>query len=567
MKNIVKVAPVCAFALLLAACGGGSGSGSTTQPPAYAASVQQVTRAQVPASAADYTNLLQHVYVAYFGRPADPSGLDFYAQRFLALGAPTSVAGLDMAYQTNPALRELIDAFGSSPESQRLYQGADDDAFISAIYRNLFNREAEAAGKAFWGGAIRRGELTRTRAALAIMDGAQGDDIASVASKAAAAATFTSLLNTALRANSYVGDQASAAARTLLAQVGPSTDLFDFASRIEAAIGALVAKLDTAGIYWFAGALPVAGGLPEAGINDGIGTRARFGHLSYAGAFATDASGNLYVADRDNHFMRKVTPAGSVTNIAGYPGKPGTADGDGATTPFTSPAGIATDGAETYYIGGNMTIRKVAPDGTVSTIAGAPGVTGSADGAGATARFGQLNKLVLDAAGNVIAADQQAGVLALRRITPAGVVTTVARINTSADGLAIDGAGNLYVPDYTNSVILKVTPAGAVSTFAGASGERGATDGTGAAARFNGPGGIAIDPSGNLYVIDTDSGLLRQITPAGVVSTLAGTAGVYGAADYSALPGSLPQARAIAFTGPKTLVLGADTGLVKVILP
>ena len=562
MNNIMKMAPACAFALLLAGCGGSSGNGSTSiQQPAFAATVQQVTQPQVQPAAAAYTDLLQHLYLAYFGRPADPSGLNFYAPLYLAAGAPATAAGLDVAYQSNPAVRALIDSFSRSEESHQLYPGNDDDAFVSAIYRNLFNREPDSGGKVFWVGAIQRGEITRARAALAIMVGALANDIDSVAAKAGAATMFTKSLNTALRANSYNGPAATAAARALLGQVDGKTDLFAFAARIEASVAALVAKGSAAGIYWF------AGNPAETGTNDGIGSNARFGHLAYAGAFASDANGNLYVADRDNHFMRKVTPAGSVSNFAGYPGRSGSADGNGASTPFTSPAAIATNGAETYYIGGNMTVRKVAPDGTVSTIAGAPGVAGSADGSGSAARFGQLNGMVLDAAGNVMVADQQGSGVALRKVTPAGAVTTVARIPTTAGGLTIDAAGNLYLPDYANSVILKITPGGIVSQFAGTAGARGATDGAGAAARFNGPGGITIDPAGNLYVIDTDSGMLRKISPAGEVSTLAGTPGVYAVGDFSALPGSLPQARAIAFVAPKTLVLGADTGLVKVILP
>ena len=147
---------------------------------------------------------------------------------------------------------------------------------------------------------------------------------------------------------------------------------------------------------------------------------------------------------------------------------------------------MAVDGTGNVYVADseNSTLRKVTPAGVVTTLAGTAGFPGSADGTGAAARFG----------------------------FPAGV--------------AVDGSGNVYVADTGNSTVRKVTPAGVVSTLAGTAGSYGSADGTGAAARFNLPIGVAVDGSGNVYVADTYNDTLRKVTPAGVVSTLAGTAGV-----------------------------------------
>ena len=186
----------------------------------------------------------------------------------------------------------------------------------------------------------------------------------------------------------------------------------------------------------------------------------------------------------------------------------------------------------------NDTIRKITPAGVVTTFAGTAGQSGSADGTGAAARFTNPEGTAVDGAGNVYVADTFNDTI--RKITPAGVVTTLAGTagqGGSADGtgaaarfafptgVAVDGAGNVYVADTDNDTIRKITPAGVVTTLAGTAGQSGSADGTGAAARFNSPFGLAVDGAGNIYVADEDNDAIREITPAGVVSTLAGTAG------------------------------------------
>jgi sugar lactone lactonase YvrE len=285
-----------------------------------------------------------------------------------------------------------------------------------------------------------------------------------------------------------------------------------------------------------AGAAPV-------GSADGTGSAARF-NQPIGGA--TDSSGNVYVADYENDTIRKITPAGVVTTLAGMVGIAGSADGAGSAARFNSPSGVATDSSGNVYVAdsGNDTIRKITPAGVVTTLAGLAGITGSADGAGSAARFNFPFGVATDSSGNVYVADT--GNSTIRQINPAGVVTTVAGLagsSGSADGtgsvarfngpsgVATDSLGNVYVADYFNSTIRKITPGGVVTTRAGLAGSAGSDDGTGSAARFDEPIGVATDSSGNVYVADYGNNTIRKITPAGVVTTLAGPARSVGSAD------------------------------------
>ncbi len=288
----------------------------------------------------------------------------------------------------------------------------------------------------------------------------------------------------------------------------------------------------------------LAGNMAGAGFTDGSGAAARFNSTR---GVATDNAGNVYVADTDNSTIRKITPAGVVTTLAGTAGVFGSADGTGAAARFNSPTGIATDSAGNVYVAdnGNSTIRKITPAGVVSTLAGDASMpAGSTDGTAAAARFKHPSGVATDSAGNVYVADDFNSTI--RKITPAGVVSTLAGtagLSGSTDGtgaaarfnfpqgIATDSAGNVYVADTVNSTIRKITPAGVVSTFAGTAGVSGSADGTGAVAGFNSPFGVATDSAGNVYVADTVNSTIRKITPAGVVSTLAGTAGLSGSTD------------------------------------
>jgi len=248
---------------------------------------------------------------------------------------------------------------------------------------------------------------------------------------------------------------------------------------------------------------------------------------------AVDSSGNVYVADYFNHRIRKITPAGNVTTLAGS-GTAGFADGLGASAQFNAPSGIAVDSAGNVYVADDLNhrIRKITPAGNVTTLAGS-GTQGSADGLGASASFTQPSGIAVDSAGNVYVAEYRND--RIRKITPAGNVTTLAGSTPGfADGLgasaqffgpmdvAVDSAGNVYVADTRNHRIRKITPAGNVTTLAG-SGTAGFADGLGASAQFSTPNSVAVDSAGNVYVADNQNNRIRRITPAGNVTTIAGS--------------------------------------------
>ena len=165
---------------------------------------------------------------------------------------------------------------------------------------------------------------------------------------------------------------------------------------------------------------------------------------------------------------------------------------------------------------------------TFSTLAGQPTV-GTNDGTGGAAQFHYPQGVAVDSAGNVYVADS--GNYTIRKVTPTGLVTTLAVRLGNPTGVAVDSAGNIYVADTGNSTIRKVTPAGVVTTLAGQPGIGGTNDGTNSAARFGLPLGVAVDSATNLYVADTGNGLIRKVTPVGtnwVVTTLAGLGNVAG---------------------------------------
>jgi sugar lactone lactonase YvrE len=259
----------------------------------------------------------------------------------------------------------------------------------------------------------------------------------------------------------------------------------------------------------------LAGTALSSGSADGTGSTARF---NYPYDIALDTAGNLFVADTFNHTIRKVTSAGVATTLAGSAGNSGSTDGTGSSARFNNPAGIAVDTAGNLFAAdlGNHTIRKVTSAGVVTTLAGTAGVTGSTDGTGSAARFYSPFGNAVDAAGNLFVSDQSSHTI--RKVTSAGIVTTLAGTAGSSGsddgtgsaarfsspyGTAVDTAGNVFVADTSNHTIRKVTSAGVVNTLAGTAGDSGSTNGSGSAARFRLPYGIAVDTAGNLFVADT----------------------------------------------------------------
>ena|GEM_PF-1919213 len=290
------------------------------------------------------------------------------------------------------------------------------------------------------------------------------------------------------------------------------------------------------------GAVTTLAGLAGSfGSAEGTGSGARFAHPS---GVAVDASGNVYVADEDNHTIRMVTPSGVVTTMAGLAGSLGSVDGTGSGARFNNPSGVAVDASGNVYVAdqGNSTIRKVTASGVVTTLAGRVGTAGSADGTGSEARFQVPHGIAVDGSGNVYVTDECDR---LRRVTPAGVVTTLTAGSACAHddgppgdvplhsygGVAVDGSGNVYVAGWAAHTIRKVTPSGVVTTVAGLAGSLGSANGTGSEARFNFPSGVAADGSGNVYVADQYNNTIRKVTSSGLVSTVAGVAGGWGSAD------------------------------------
>lgn len=310
--------------------------------------------------------------------------------------------------------------------------------------------------------------------------------------------------------------------------------------------GNTVRKITPAGVVTtLAGTAGAPGGV------DGFGTTASFGKPI---AIAMGDTGNLYVADEGNHTIRKITPAGLVTTVAGMTGTRGLADGIGSAARFDYPAGLAADDAGNIYVAdrGNATIRKISATSVVTTFAGQVVVNGSTDGVGAAASFGNQaaphendgpnvnpTGVAVDRAGNIYIAD--GGNHTIRKITPTGLVSTLAgtaRVRGSADGvgpaasfsyprgIAVDDTGHVYVADSTNGTIRKITPAGLVTTLAGSAGSYSiafTVDGIGPAAHFRYPEGVAVDRAGNVYVTDGYENLIRKITPAGSATVFAGS--------------------------------------------
>ena len=270
------------------------------------------------------------------------------------------------------------------------------------------------------------------------------------------------------------------------------------------------------------------------GSADGTGSAARFNSPF---GVAVDSATNVYVADFSSDTIRKVTPAGVVTTLAGLAGHAGSVDAANSTARFNGPSSVAVDTHSNVYVAdwGNHTIRKITLDGTnwvVTTLAGLAGSPGFVPGTGSGARFDYPNGVAVDTNGNVYVADT--GNAAIRKVTPLGAVTTLSTGFSGPTGVAVDTNGNVYVADYYSDTIRKVTPAGGVTIIAGLSGVPGSADGTGSAARFNGPYGVGVDSATNIYVADYFNSTIRKVTPVGatwVVTTLAGWPGSFGGAD------------------------------------
>ncbi len=268
----------------------------------------------------------------------------------------------------------------------------------------------------------------------------------------------------------------------------------------------------------------------------GISQRERIRRQSLRGVSA-DASGNVYVVVANpSHKIYKISPSGVVTTLAGSTG--GFANGTGIAAQFSSPSGLAVDASGNVYVAdtGNHRIRKISPSGVVTTLAGS--TQGFSEGTGTAAQFSNPYGVSVDGLGNVYVGDS--GNHRIRKISPSGVVTTLAGstsgfangVGTAAQfrtskGVSVDVLGNVYVADAGNFKIRKISPSGVVTTLAGST--YGFAEGRGAAAQFEAPVGVSVDTSGNVYVVDVGNFKMRKITPSGLVSTLAEITGSHNA--------------------------------------
>ena len=281
----------------------------------------------------------------------------------------------------------------------------------------------------------------------------------------------------------------------------------------------IIGKIDAAGnVSTFAGANYAIGSA------DGIGPGARF---SQPTGIAIDAQQDIFVADSGNCTIRKITPDGVVTTFAGAVGQAGEVDGPAANARFDSPRALAIDANGNIVVADRTTIRQITPSGNVTTLAGTAGVTGIDDGTGPDAQFLGPQGIAVDAAGNVYITDYNYFSGRVRRMTPDRRVVTIAgftapgaagALQLSPTGVVVGSDGTAYVA--TDYRILAISQNGNVSTYAGAATMLGMVDGAGAAARFNVLGHIAQDGA-VLYVTDAGNSAIRRVSTAGDVTTFA----------------------------------------------
>ena len=293
------------------------------------------------------------------------------------------------------------------------------------------------------------------------------------------------------------------------------------------------------------GTITTIAGTGERGFS-GDGGPATQAWVNSPDSVVVDGAGSLYISHRNNNRVRKVDSTGTITTIAGTGERGFGGDGGPASqAQINCPEGVAVDGAGNLYIAdsGNQRIRKVDSTGTITTVAGTGEHGFGGDGGPASqAQISSPTGVAVDGAGNLYIAD--AGNHRVRRVDSAGTITTVAGTGEAGfggdgapatqagidrlTGVAVDGAGNLYIADWNSNRVRKVDSTGTITTIAG-TGERGfgGDGGPASQAQISSPTGVAVDGAGNLYIADWDNGRIRRVDSAGTITTIAGTGGFY----------------------------------------
>ena len=336
--------------------------------------------------------------------------------------------------------------------------------------------------------------------------------------------------------------------------------------RILFAIAMCMMCLYTASAQWVE---TVAGVLETPGFNDGPALNARFFNPH---GIAVDSSGKVYIADRYNHTIRLFDPSlEMVSTFAGVAGESGDADGNGASARFNEPWGICVTPGGVVYVADtkNNKIKKIETDGTVITVAGS-GNYGTSNGPALFSTFGNPTGIEIDEEGNIYVADHLTHII--RKISATGIVTTIAGkpyLPGDADGagsdaqfwrpygLTIDNQGNIIVADEWNHKIRQVTPLGIVTTLAG-NGEEALVNGDVGNASFNYPWDITVDPEGNFFVADGFNYVIRKIDMNNVVSTLAGKTQTIGGGDGEGSDATFSGTTAIAWSSQTSSLYVGD---------
>ncbi len=357
--------------------------------------------------------------------------------------------------------------------------------------------------------------------------------------------------------NLYIADRtrvvrlATSGAATVL-NVAARDLALDGAGNLYAAAGAPQIVRITAG-----GALGVIAGATTEPRFWGDGAQATVARLDSPRGLALGPDGAIWIADTGNARVRKVTPAGVITTVAGA----GRGGAVGEFLPAISarlfaPASVALDAAGNLWIADALAsrVRRVSPSGLIATAAGTGQAGYNGDGPATVTQLNLPAGVLADSAGNVYIADTNNH--RVRKLTPDGALITVAgrgirgyggdggpavdALLDSPCGLALDGEGNLYIADRMNHAIRKVTPAGLITTVAGTGLPGAGGDGGPATqARLNHPLGVAVDRQGNLYIADTDNHRVRKVNPEGIIETIAGD----GSPGFSGDGGPARQAR------------------------